>query len=411
MPALAAGKTVAGTRGLMQTFDPVLATARLVDGLGPEALARSQEYSFGSNLLQLGGVAVWILVALVAIRIRLVERIAARLSGKPRWVSTLLAAALFFLICDLIRLPWTLVSGWGHQAAFGLSGQPVGEFLVQSGISSLFDAIVSALVVLALFGLVRRVGRRWWISAGGVLAITTAFLLLVGPGLVAPLLNRLEPVPEGPVRVELERIARQAGIPDDKIFLYEDSHQPDVFTARVGGIGPGVRMLVSKAALTAPLDEVRAVAAHEAGHYALGHPWRNALVIPLLGIVLLFLLDRLYPACARLMRSNAQLGELASLPVFVALGAVLLLAASPLVNAISRYDESAADRYALETTREPDALASALLRTADTRDPRPSWVEEVLFYSHPPLRNRILAIMEWKAAHLPPPSSEATSGE
>lgn len=47
----------------------------------------------------------------------------------------------------------------------------------------------------------------------------------------------------------------------------------------------------------------------------------------------------------------------------------------------------------------PDALAKALVKTAEYRDPRPDPLQEILFYTHPSVESRVLRAMEWKAAH------------
>ena len=75
--------------------------------------------------------------------------------------------------------------------------------------------------------------------------------------------------------------------------------------------------------------------------------------------------------------------------------------AQPVLNTLSRTDESAADAYSLQTVNLPDALASALVKTAEYRSPRPNAVEEFVFYSHPSVERRVRAAMEWKAAHPP----------
>lgn len=48
-----------------------------------------------------------------------------------------------------------------------------------------------------------------------------------------------------------------------------------------------------------------------------------------------------------------------------------------------------------------DALASALVKTAEYRDPRPHPLQETLFYTHPSVERRVRSAMEWKAAHSP----------
>ena len=44
-------------------------------------------------------------------------------------------------------------------------------------------------------------------------------------------------------------------------------------------------------------------------------------------------------------------------------------------------------------------MASALVKTAEYRNPRPGSLEEWLFYTHPSVERRVRAAMEWKANH------------
>jgi len=195
-------------------------------------------------------------------------------------------------------------------------------------------------------------------------------------------------------------MAEQAGVPADRIFVYDGSRQSNNFTANVSGLGGSARIAISDVAFKgASLDEVRAVTGHEIGHYVLGHVWRSVAVLSVLAMLLFFLADRLYPRFARAFGSSAALADPVGLPVVLFVVSVFGLLAQPMVNTLSRLHETAADRYSLETVDLPDALASALVKTAEYRDPRPHPVQEAFFYKHPSVERRVRAAMEWKAAH------------
>jgi STE24 endopeptidase len=66
--------------------------------------------------------------------------------------------------------------------------------------------------------------------------------------------------------------------------------------------------------------------------------------------------------------------------------------------------ETQADAYSLQTENRPDGLSSALVKTAEYRYPRPSELEEIIFYDHPSVERRVRTAMEWKAAHPEPPT-------
>ncbi len=381
-------------------IDPASETAQYIDGLGAEALAKAQAYTIGNHWLLVAGLIVSLLVALVLVRTGLIDRVAAKVSG-PSWaLATFLTGAAFLVLSDLIQLPWVLLSDWQRERDFGLSSQPLSDYLGQWTLDLAINAVLGGLFLLGIYALIRRAGARWWVWASGFTAIAILLLLLALPSVIQPLFNKYEPVPAGPVRVALEKIADDVGIPHDRIFLFDGSRQSDRFTANVTGIGPSARIAISDVALKgASIDEVRAVTGHEAGHYQLGHIWRTLVAMPLLAMLIFWLTNRLFAPTARLLGSTAKLAEPRGLPVFMVLSSVLSMLATPLQSSLTRVGESEADAYSLATVGEPDALASALVKTAEYRYPRPHWLQEMLFYTHPSVETRVRAAMEWKAAH------------
>lgn len=382
------------------SLTPAAETARMIDGLGPEALAKAQAYTVGNHWLLLVGAVVAIVFSWLIVRSKVLDRVAAKVSGKSFAFSTLAVCAAYFAVSDLLDLPWTIYTDWQRQHAYGLSKQPLGDFLGQWAIGELLTVVLGALFMWGIYSLIRKTGARWWLWGGGFTAIVVLVTLLAAPSVIDPLFNKYEPVPPGEVRTALEQIADDVQIPHDRIFMFDGSRQSERFTANVAGIGPTARIAISDVALKeATLAEVRAVTGHEAGHYKLGHVWRSAVVLPLIAMLFFFLLGRLYAPAARLLGSDAALDEPRGLPVFMAVGAVLGVLLIPVTNNLTRIGEKEADAYSLKTVNEPDALATALVKTAEYRYARPSPLQELLFYTHPSVENRVLRAMEWKAAH------------
>lgn len=382
---------------------PAQEAARMVDSLGPEALAKAQAYTTGGEWVTVLNVLVSVLVALVMVRLKLLDRIAARFQRPQSFVPTLTVSAAFLLISTVIGLPWAIYTGWYRERAYDLSSQPLGDYLGQLALSEALSTVVGGLFLAGVYALIRKTGKSWWLWSGGLAGLVTMAALLAGPPLIEPLFNDYKPVPPGEVRTALEKIADDVGIPKDRIFMYDGSRQSDRFTANVSGIGPSARIAIADVALKeASLAEVVAVTGHEAGHYKLGHVWRSVILLPILAMLFFFLLDRLFVPTARMLGSDAKLGEARGLPAFAVVGSVLGLLLTPLISTVTRMGENEADQYSLETVNEPDALATALVKTAEYRYPRPSAIEEFVFYSHPSVEKRVLRAMEWKAAHPKP---------
>lgn len=382
------------------SFDAQAATAAYIDALGTAALAQAQAYTQGNHWLILWGLVVSVLASIVIVRGNLLARLDAWMQGKgPKRRAFALSAGTFVLM-SLLTLPWDLYAGWWRERSYGRSSQPIGDFLGQGTLSMLISSLIAALFFVGVYALMRRAGRLWWAWSAALAAVSVAFLLLVSPVVIEPLFNDYKPVPQGEVRDALVVMAERAGVPADRIFVFDGSRQSNNFTANVSGVGGSARIAISDVAFKgASLDEVKAVTGHEIGHYVWGHVWRSVGILSLVTAVLFFLTDRLYPIIARAIGSSAGIADPLGLPVLLMLVSMLGVLAQPLLNSLTRISEADADRYSLQTVNLPDALATALVKTAEYRYPRPGVVEEVLFYSHPSVEKRVRAAMEWKAAN------------
>ena len=87
------------------------------------------------------------------------------------------------------------------------------------------------------------------------------------------------------------------------------------------------------------------------------------------------------------------------LPLLALVMGLMGLATMPITNGLSRWRERLADEFALEMTKMPVAFKSAMTRLANQNladvDPE-AWVV-LLFYSHPPLRDRIKMAEEFQS--------------
>jgi STE24 endopeptidase len=382
------------------SFDPQAATAAYIDSLGADALAKAAAYTTGGHWLLLWNLLVSALVAWLIVRSGVLDRVNAKLGARGTNIRAFVIATLYFVVSNLLALPWSLYEEWWRELSYGRTSQPIGDFLGQSALSVAIFGVLVGLFFVGVYALMRRAGRFWWVWSGGLTAVALSVFLLAGPVFIEPLFNDYESVPAGEVRDALVVMAKQAGVPEDRIFVYDGSRQSNNFTANVSGIAGSARIAISDIAFKgASLDEVKAVTGHEIGHYVLGHVWRTVLLLSVLSVLFFFVADSTFPWFARAFGSSASIGDPTGLPVLVFMVSLFLLIAQPLLNGTIRTGENEADQYSLETANLPDALATALVKTAEYRNPRPDRLEELLFYTHPSVERRVRRAMDWKASH------------
>jgi Zn-dependent protease with chaperone function len=147
------------------------------------------------------------------------------------------------------------------------------------------------------------------------------------------------------------------------------------------------------------------VAGHETGHYVLNHVPKGLFLSSLFSLLVFYLA---FLGLGLIQRSfGARLGirsldDIASLPLMLLILTLLTFLGNPIVNGVSRYIEHEADQYALELTHglTPDSAQVAaqsfqVLGEVGLSDPDPNWLNVFLFYSHPPISERVRFCLEY----------------
>ena len=382
-------------------FNAEIATKAYIDGLGEEALMQAAAYTAGNHWLMLWSLGVTVLSIWLILRSGILTTMVDKLSGKGLFNRAFRVSAAFIVLSSIIELPWTIYTSWYRQTQYDMTAQPLGDFLGQAGLSLALSAVIMGVLLAFFYVLVNKVGKLWWAWFGGVTASVITLMMILGPTLIQPLFNEYTAVPEGKVKMAIEALAVEAKIPTERIFMYDGSRQSNNFTANVAGIGSSARIAISDVAMKqADLDEVKAVTGHEIGHYVSGHIWWIVLLLSAQIVVAFLLADKLFAPVARWFGADEDIRNPASIPVLILVVGVLMTFFAPINNTLSRMNETDADRYSLETVNLPDGLASALVKTAEYRNPRPGKLQEVLFYTHPSVEGRVRMAMEWKAEQL-----------
>lgn len=382
------------------SFDVEAATAAYIDGLGEEALAQAAAYTTGNQWLMLWGLLISAMVTLIIIRTGWLTKTDDKLSKRGFIIRVFSISAVYMVVSEVLEVPWSVFAGWWRETEYGRTSQPLMDFLSQGLLALAISVLLFGLFMVAIYAFIQKAKRLWWLWGGTFSGVCVAVLMVVGPTYIAPLFNDYQPVPPGEVRDAVEAMAINAGIPTDRIFMYDGSRQSNNFTANVAGIGGAARIAISDVALDeATLDEVKAVTGHEIGHYKLGHVWDGVFLTIVIVMASLIIAYKAFNAVARLFGARENIGDPTTVPVLLFLVGVIGTFTQPISNTLSRVNETEADHYSYEMVDLPDGMASALVKTAEYRNPRPGKLEEWLFYTHPSVEQRVRAAMEWKASH------------
>jgi STE24 endopeptidase len=291
-------------------------------------------------------------------------------------------SAIVVVSLALAQLPAGFWSGYVHERRWGLSTQGAAGWAVDRAKGTAVGLVLTTAAMLAIVGLARALPDAWPLAAAAVGAALVLFLSFVAPVVLERLFNRFRPLEEGGLRARLLGLAEQAGAPVRDVLVADASRRTRKLNAYVSGIGASRRVVVFDTLLErAGAEEIAVVVAHELGHRRDGH----VVKLTALGMA---------GAVAAVAVVWAALGDGAgdprNVPVLLLLAAVLELAGLPLLAYVSRRFERAADRIALELTRDADAFESVFRRlTAENvADLDPPLVIR-LISTHPPVPERI----------------------
>lgn len=390
-------------------FDVEAATRAYLDTLQGPARAQSDAYFEGGYWLILWGALVAILVDWLLLRFRLsaaFRNLGERASRRP-WLVTWITALLYTAVGWLITLPWTIYTGFVRERQYDLLSQGFGAWFGEQAISLAISLVMAPIVIVAIYALIRRAPRTWWLWSTGVVGIFILFAIVISPVYLAPLFNTYTEMEAGPLRDRIEAVAAEHDIPAENIFVFDQSKQHKRISANVSGLGPTIRISLNDNLLERTSEpEILAVMGHEMGHYKLGHVWWIAGLMLLIFAIGFFLVSRLAPwlIARRGERWGVrELADPASLPVLGILLSAYFLLATPATNSLIRIAESEADAFGLDAAREPDGFAQVAMRLSEYRKIEPGPVEELLFFDHPSGATRVRMAMEWKAENLDNP--------
>lgn len=387
-------------------FDVNAATQAYLAMVQGAARARSDAYFEGGYWLLLWGTLLSVLVNWALLHFGWSARWSAWASRRTRrpWLRTMFYAVPYLVVTSLLLLPWTIYTSFVREHQYGMSNQSFGAWASEQTIDLVISVVLGALVLVAIFGVIRRFPRSWWLWGTGVTSAFLAFGILISPVFIAPLFNTYTPMPDSPLRTEILQMAKAQGIPADDVFVFDASRQTDRISGNVSGLGPTIRISLNDNLLnrTGP-DEVKAVMGHEIGHYVLNHVLELIVSTTLIFLAIFLLLWWLSPRI--LARYGARWGvrevsDPAVLPLLAIIMGVAFLLATPLTNSLTRWNEIEADRFGLDAAREPDGFAKVAMRLSEYRKLEPGALEEAIFFTHPSGYNRARRSMEWKARHL-----------
>lgn len=231
------------------------------------------------------------------------------------------------IVASVLTFPLTIYEGYFRQV-----------------IALAVSLILGGILLVPLVGLVRRLGKSWWVGAA-VTILLLASVIFVFPVYIAPLFNNYTKLQDARIKDAILSMARANGIPATDVYEFDDSRQSNRVSANVSGFAGTQRISLNDNLLK---------------RCTLGHPRNKPVAVLPLAVI--------------------------GLSVYFSL-------LTPVTNTITRTMEFEEDMYGLNAARQPDGELNVDLMLGEYRKLDPGPIEELVFFDHPSGRTRITAAM------------------
>lgn len=318
-------------------------------------------------------------------------------------VNPILMALLFFgvlgLAADILSLPFSIYSTFVIEDKFGFNKTTPKTFVLDKIKGWLLAGILGGGLLAFIVWIYTATGEWFWIVAWIAIGGFMVFMSMFYSNLIVPLFNKQKPLDPGELRTAIEAFAEKAGFKLNNIYVIDGSKRSSKANAYFTGLGPKKRIVLFDTLIEKhTTDELVAVLAHEIGHYKLKHTMLGIVLSLIQTGLMLFLLSLFidHPVLSQVLGAKEGSFHMGIL-TFGLLYSPLSLITGLLMNAVSRKNEFAADRYA-GMKFNPGSLIMALKKLSvdnlSNLRPHPLYVK--FHYSHPPLLKRVEALDEIK---------------
>lgn len=307
------------------------------------------------------------------------------------WLTTLLYFIVGGAAYSIVFLPLNYYSGFVLAHRYGLSRQSLKSWVGDVLKGGALSLVLGGFVIEVIYFLLRTIPAWWWLATAGVMLVLTVLLANLAPVLILPLFIKIKPLEDAELAARLTALAARARTRVNGVYTMMLSERTTAANAAFMGLGNTKRIVLGDTLYREySADEIETILAHELGHQVHNDIVTGIAVESALTLVGLLVADVVLRAGVSRL-GLVGVADLAAMPLMgLALGAFGLVT-MPLGNWYSRWRELAADRYALESTRNPRAFLGAFEKLANQNlaelEPEP-WVEWLL-YDHPSIGKRL----------------------
>lgn len=304
------------------------------------------------------------------------------------WLKAILFVDAFIIINWILTLPFDLYGTFKLDKKYGFSNMTPALYLkdtLKTGV--LFLVFGSA--VIAGIALIIEYFPAWWIWGFVFIFAVIILINMLYPVIRDKMFDKFEPLKDKELETKINALLAQVGFKSSGVFSVDASKRDNRLNAYFGGLGSTKRVVLFDTLVEKLThNELLAVLGHELGHFKNGDIIKNIGIMGVVMFVFFAIFGNLSDELFLALKLNNE--PYAIIVVFMMFSPILSFFLMPLISAISRHNEYAADEFGSNLQSKQD-LITALLKLANENKSFPLSHPLYIFfhYSHPPLVERL----------------------
>lgn len=311
--------------------------------------------------------------------------------NNTRFENTLFLLS-FLIITSILNLPLSIYESFIKDKAHGFSNMTVKLFIKDTMKSLILTLIFGFLILYTLLFCYDFFGTFWWIAAFIFAFCIIVIINLIYPTLIAPIFNKMKKLDDENLLKKISSLMKQCGFSANGVYVIDASKRDKRLNAYFGGLFKSKRMVLFDTLLKALNErELLAVLGHELGHFV----HKDIIKALFNGAITMFLLFFVFANLPEFVYLESHLegvngGVFALLFILANIFSFLI---SPMLNALSRKNEFAADQHGAKVTSKED-MKNALIALARENKAfiKTSKIYTFFYLSHPSISDRIKAL-------------------
>ncbi len=295
-----------------------------------------------------------------------------------------------FTLVYLSMLPLSYYSTFVIETKYNFNTTPRMLFFRDSLVSVLITLLILTMLSTVFFSIVLY-QNIWWLLMAATIFLFMILSIYIYPTYISPIFNKFKNLDNTEIEKEIKDLSTRTDFSIENLYIMDKSKRSKHPNAYFTGFKKNRRIVFydTLVDLLSP-SEIKAVMAHEIGHYKHNHILKSLILTTLVIFLGMYALSLLVNNPNYIMALNLPINPASQLLALVFSYQIISFFIDPFFSIISRKNEYEADNFASNQV-DKEYLISSLVKLykSNLTFLKPNRLYAIFYFSHPTVLERI----------------------